>query len=76
MRADLIQPALSPLLRKMGRAETAATATARRAVRGISYTLGGYSSQIEGGGSIDRPLERWNSDIEVVRGTIQSAIGT
>lgn len=40
----------------------------------LSYALGGYSSQFEGGESIDGPMKRWKPDIEVVRATIKFAM--
>jgi len=42
----------------------------------LSYALGGFSSRLEGGESIDGPIERWKPDIDVVRATIQFAMDT
>lgn len=44
--------------------------------RDLSYALEGFSSHKELGESIDGPIERWKPNIEVVRATIQFAIGT
>ena len=42
----------------------------------LSYALGGFSSRLEGGESVDGPIERWKPDVDVVRATIQFAIET
>ncbi|PVH90379.1 hypothetical protein DM02DRAFT_681160 [Periconia macrospinosa] len=63
-------------IKEVGKAETEAPAAARRAIRGLSYALGGYSSRQEGDKSIDGPIERWKPDIEVVRATIQFSMET